>query len=135
MFAFITTLRALEATFNCAAIGWLYQYLRSLFISHVRLHRCLLALLVHAYITTARGEDIYVNGIPPYCPQYNSYNFTFQLLASEVTYEAQREDGYSAYLILALTYFVGDVAWLCMVWTAASIGSPTEPLKRDYYLR
>ena len=93
-----------------------------------------------------------INGVPYWCPQYielkNSITtpiFAEQIAAfSDVednTFLSQVssfEDGDGPYIygmIIAIVYFGINISWLCMVWSAASIGTPTEPDGRDKYLR
>ena len=38
-------------------------------------------------------------------------------------------------MVIAVVYCGINISWLCMVWSAASIGTPTEPDGRDKYLR
>ncbi len=39
------------------------------------------------------------------------------------------------YLSFVDIYFCVDVAWMCFLWTATSIGTPTEPKKRNIFVR
>lgn len=36
---------------------------------------------------------------------------------------------------IAMVYFGISICWICMMWSAASLGTPTEPEQRDKYLR
>jgi hypothetical protein len=95
-----------------------------------------------AWLGHARGNEIKINGIPYRCPQFDSFQFNFTYAAS-LHAEGIRSgmievDGFgitNQYISVASIYLVGDVAWIGMVWSAASIGTPTEPMRRDKYLR
>ena len=51
----------------------------------------------------------------------------------DITY---RQDPFiSEFLGPALGLFAVDVAWLVMVWASSSVGTPTEPYRRDKYIR
>jgi hypothetical protein len=39
------------------------------------------------------------------------------------------------YLSFVVVYFCVDVAWMCFLWTATSIGTPTEPRRRNIFVR
>lgn len=40
-----------------------------------------------------------------------------------------------AFVFMATIYLAVDITWICMVWSAASLGTPTETNNRDKYLR
>ena len=90
--------------------------------------------------------------MPYWCPQYEELKksistplFAEQIAAFRnvqnelfVSQVSSFEDGTGPYIygmILAIVYFGINISWLCMVWSAASIGTPTEPDGRDKYLR
>ncbi len=91
--------------------------------------------------------------MPYWCPQYEELkkNVSTPIFADDIaTFNAQTDiflsqvssyfyedkEGASIYgIITAVVYFGINISWLCMVWSAASIGTPTEPDGRDKYLR
>ncbi|KAL7535880.1 hypothetical protein ACHAXR_012207 [Thalassiosira sp. AJA248-18] len=111
---------------------------------------CLAPLCLHYYLQLIRGEDIYVNGIPPWCHQYDLSNilpfFVDDMLQYRVFYSGNGTE-YEAimsfergifgieFVALAVIYFAADITWICMVWSASSLGTPTETNQRDKYLR
>ena len=95
-----------------------------------------------SWIGHARGDEIRINGVPYRCPQFDSlqFNVTYSLLHLDGNtptdmIEVDNFGVANQYITIASIYLVGDVAWLIMVWSAASIGTPTEPGRRDKYLR
>lgn len=112
---------------------------------------CLSPLCLHYYLQVVRGEDIYVNGVPPWCHQYDASKITlfydFELQEQPMTYyndtvfDYQRITSYERnnfpliFVVLAIIYFGADITWICMVWSASSLGTPTETNQRDVYLR
>ncbi len=91
--------------------------------------------------------------MPYWCPQYEELkeNLTSPIyFAGEVADFSKFRNGlfvprvasfyngdgpYVYSMIIAAVYFGINISWLCMVWSAASIGTPTEPDGRDKYLR
>jgi len=89
--------------------------------------------------------------VPYWCPQYEElkknmstpifaddiaiFNVQSDLFLSEVSVYEDREGAYIYGIVTAVVYFGINISWLCMVWSAASIGTPTEPDGRDKYLR
>lgn len=110
---------------------------------------CLAPLGIHYYLRRIRGEDIYVNGIPPWCDQYDPSQilllFVDDLSIAEIpNYDSGGSDKILSYqrtsfgllfVALAFIYFAADITWICMVWSASSLGTPTETEQRDGYLR
>jgi hypothetical protein len=94
-------------------------------------------LIIIEFIRHTRGYDILIGGVPLYCPQFESFDFTYTVLAEQYESVAIEKDfgTGSEYMALASIYLVGDIAWIVMVWSAASIGTPTEPMRRDKYIR
>ena len=109
---------------------------------HAFINRCLLPLLVAFYLRRVKGQDVLVNGVPSWCSQYQyAYNFTY--LDGEIPkFKEDIEIDYSPdmtfwdeFLTNAVVYLLIDVTWIIMVWRSASIGTPTEPMRRDKYIR
>ncbi len=90
--------------------------------------------------------------MPYWCPQYKELkkSITTPIFAEQIaafsdvednaflSQVSSFEDGTGPYIygmIIAIVYFGINISWLCMVWSAASIGTPTEPDGRDKYLR
>jgi hypothetical protein len=93
-----------------------------------------------------------INDVPFWCPQYNELKETIStpifaeqiaafsdiednLFLSQVSSFEDKDGPFVYGMIIAVVYFGINVTWLCMVWSAASIGTPTEPDGRDKYLR
>lgn len=100
--------------------------------------RCLIGLILIEFIRHTTGGDLLIDGIPIYCPQFNSLVFNTTVL--ENLDESGRLDSsfmsYSIdYTALASVYLLADIAWIVMLWSASSIGTPTEPMRRDKYVR
>lgn len=110
-------------------------------------NRCILGLIIMAWMGIARGDEILINGIPFRCPQFDDFQFNFTYVsllhasnstnatAVTDTIEIDHVGVTNVYISVASIYLVGDMAWIIMVWSAASIGTPTEPMRRDKYLR
>lgn len=100
-------------------------------------------MIILTWIGHARGDEIKINGVPYRCPQFDAFQFNFtysalQYIDSNTTAGMIEVDHFGVanqYISVASIYLVGDVAWIIMVWSAASIGTPTEPGRRDKYLR
>lgn len=95
--------------------------------------------MVRNLVKRFNGSDLLINGMGPWCPQYahiyNNKDFLV-LTADEVAkYEFSRPIFPSIFLVLAGVFMALDVAWILMVWTAATVGTPTQPSGRDKYLR
>lgn len=95
-------------------------------------------MILIEFIRHTTGGDLLIDGIPIYCPQFNSLVFNITVL--ENLDESGRLDSsfmsYSIdYTALASVYLLADIAWIVMLWSASSIGTPTEPMRRDKYVR
>ncbi len=90
---------------------------------------------------------MYINEIPPWCPEFKKFVVIFRLfeggtfadpdlnLGAGDSYTNDWDYTLISFVGWAIFYFIVDVAWICMVWTSASIGTPTEPMRRDGYIR
>lgn len=114
---------------------------------------CLAPLCIHYYIRRIRGGDIYINGIPPWCHIYDSHDILLLFLDDmdhyPLSYSApgsdlvtkdellsfERNNFGLLFVVLAIIYFAADLTWMCMMWSSASLGTPTETKERDKYLR
>ena len=100
---------------------------------------CLVPLCIHYYLRRIRGEDIYVNGIPPWCNQYNTREillfYVEDLESNGMITSFTRNNFGLLFTFLAIIYFAADITWICMVWSASSLGTPIETNERDGYLR
>ncbi|KAL7546266.1 hypothetical protein ACHAWF_009601 [Thalassiosira exigua] len=101
---------------------------------------CLVPVVIYLYLRNVRGEDILVNGVPRWCSQYELYNFTYSngrvpIFKGEKSWSQETDKFLDQFIANAVAYFMIDVAWITMVWMSASIGTPTEPLRRDVYIR
>ncbi len=106
--------------------------------------------MLHYFLNKGHGKNVMINGYPHWCPQYQEVmkNLTYPIffahevgaiyenstLARVSSFEA--DDGPYAYgIVVAIIYYGINISWLCMMWSAASLGTPTEPEQRDKYLR
>jgi len=103
---------------------------------------CLCPLWFHFYLVKARGEDLLVNGVPRWCSQYYESSSSsaeggeLPTFKKDIDYaENEVFSIMSEFLWSSAVYFFLDVAWMIMVWNSASVGTPTEPMKRDVYIR
>eukprot|EP00579_Thalassiosira_antarctica_P010681 CAMPEP_0201912116 /NCGR_PEP_ID=MMETSP0903-20130614/2870_1 /ASSEMBLY_ACC=CAM_ASM_000552 /TAXON_ID=420261 /ORGANISM="Thalassiosira antarctica, Strain CCMP982" /LENGTH=1009 /DNA_ID=CAMNT_0048447001 /DNA_START=24 /DNA_END=3053 /DNA_ORIENTATION=- len=102
---------------------------------------CLCPLWIKFYLRRVKGEDIYVNELPPWCDQYEHYSFYIEdgqlpILKEEIGNADYKSGSFlDEFLFNSVAYFFYDVAWIIMVWNSASIGTPTEPMRRDVYIR
>lgn len=121
----------------------------------LRKHRCLVPWLVHSLKNKLQALDVWINGVPYWCPQYPQLKNATQGIwfvpqiweiekelnldgnsSSSTTNSFFSDDAPQAYgIFIALAYLGINISWLCMLWSAASIGTPTEPDRRDKYLR
>ena len=105
--------------------------------------RCIIGLVVITWLDHISGNTLLINGIPYHCPQFDATYLNFTTASSlqgqsldDINSIEFKNVGYNVfYLSTASLYLVGDVVWLIMVWSVASIGTPTEPGRRDKYLR
>ena len=117
---------------------------------------CLIPLAIHMYLDRIRGNDIHVNDVPPWCDQYHTDDFlllftddwnltinhyimnttTDEFVAEEVELTSFRRHNFGLiFVFVAIVYFAADITWICMVWSASSLGTPTVTKQRDTYLR
>ena len=99
-------------------------------------------LLVLFFIGENYGRYMDFNGLPNWCNDYGSVAFgqpwsgRLPILQEEVGAEYVVDDGFEVQLINnALAFFIIDIAWMIMVWQSSSLGTPTEPQRRDMYIR
>ncbi|KAL7463832.1 hypothetical protein ACHAXS_004182 [Conticribra weissflogii] len=100
---------------------------------------CLLPLIIDQVVKRMRGNDLLINGFASHCPQYFSNNATDYLIITVDEqgngFEVTRNTFGLTFAGIAALYMVIDVAWILAVWSAACMGTPTEPMGRDEYLR
>jgi len=121
----------------------LYPLFRSLTLIHKQsqhiTNRCLLPLIINYFIQRFSGTDLLVNGHGIWCTNYELHNDSNDFLVLTVdeytNYEITRDLFSNVFIILACIFMGIDVAWILMIWGAASLGSPTVPNGRDDYLR
>ena len=99
-------------------------------------------LLVLFFIGENYGRYMTFNGLPNWCNNYGSVAFGqpwsggVPILQEEVGAKYVVDDGFGESLINnALAFFIIDIAWMIMVWQSSSLGTPTEPQRRDMYIR
>ena len=106
---------------------------------HHNINRCLLPLIINYFIQRFSGTDLLVNGHGIWCTNYELHNDSNDFLVLTVdeytNYEITRDLFSNVFIILACIFMGIDVAWILMIWGAASLGSPTVPNGRDDYLR
>ena len=119
---------------------------------------CLAPLVVYHHTQRIRAKDLLVNNIPPWCDNYFNSSGVFILFVDELdpatggpstelselsTNETVQFETFSSFRrlnfglifgIFAIVYLAADVTWICAVWSASSLGTPTETKQRDYYL-
>jgi len=107
--------------------------------SNTTTNRCLLPLIINYFIQRFSGTDLLVNGHGIWCTNYELHNDSNDFLVLTVdeytNYEITRDLFSNVFIILACIFMGIDVAWILMIWGAASLGSPTMPNGRDDYLR
>lgn len=105
-------------------------------------------LCIYYYLQIVRGENIYVNNVPPWCEQYEpssmfllfvddlgGYDSPNSTMIDEQIITSYRRNSFAIiFIVTAIIYFVADVMWICMVWSASSLGTPTVTEPRDKYL-
>jgi len=52
-----------------------------------------------------------------------------------VTYDFAPGTMLDTLALIAISYLVVDFAWIAMTWSSSSIGTPTQPMRRDQYVR
>lgn len=107
--------------------------------------RCLAPFAVHKFWRRTHGKSIWINGIPPWCPQYPDLSelegggiflFRENIGSGGTVYSIETDDGPIFTAVgVALIYFAISICWLCMMFSATSLGTPTQPERRDKYLR
>ena len=104
---------------------------------------CLVAASVKFWWAQLNGVYVLVNGYAPWCLNYTQIDFGFSfgnivkeiLIFRESNIQPMAERTYGVWLGCAFIYLLVDVAWMCFLWTASSIGTITEPRKRDTHVR
>uniref|UniRef100_A0A7S2P2B1 sn-1-specific diacylglycerol lipase n=1 Tax=Skeletonema marinoi TaxID=267567 RepID=A0A7S2P2B1_9STRA len=111
---------------------------------------CLVPWMLYNFIDKLKGKNIWINDIPYWCPQYQALkdNVTEDIVFSKSIGEIYEDsaivrvssfesgDGPYIYGMVVAIVFLGiNVCWLCMLWSATSLGTPTQPERRDKYLR
>jgi len=102
---------------------------------------CLLPLWVGYYFQRVKRGNILVDGVPPWCDNFESpATFgedgqppRFKEEIGNVDYDSNSAE--AIFLGNSVAYFLYDVTWMIMVWNSASVGTPTEPMRRDVYIR
>ncbi len=86
-----------------------------------------------------QGGHLIINGIPNWCPQYLLFDQSSFIVATV----DEQSDGMNiesnnfatTFASLAVIYVILDMTWILCVWSAACVGTPTQPMGRDEYLR
>lgn len=100
---------------------------------------CLIPMLIKFYIQPAYVYTI--DGIPEWCTNAETILFTgtYGLIPvyppNSIAAQISWYDQENIFIHTSLAYFSIDVAWLIIVWSCASIGTPTQPRSRDRYIR
>lgn len=103
---------------------------------------CLVAASVKFWWAQLNGVYVLVNGYAPWCLNYTPIDFSFSgnivkeiLIFRESNIQPISYRTYGVWLGCAVIYLCVDVAWMCFLWTASSIGTITEPRNRDKFVR
>lgn len=103
---------------------------------------CLVAAAVKFWWATLNGVFVLINGYAPWCLNYTQIDFRFSgnivkeiLIFREYNIQPITARKHGIWLGCATIYLCVDVAWMCFLWTASSIGTITEPRKRDTHVR
>ena len=108
---------------------------------NILFNRCLCPLWIRYYLGRVNNGNAYVNGLPPWCDQYEQYSFSVEdsqlpILKEVIDNADYKPDTFQDdFFHNSIAYFFIDVAWMIMVWASSSIGTPTEPMRRDVYIR
>ena len=108
---------------------------------------CILPLIGVVLSDRYLGKDLIANGYPEWCPQWletkdprdpdggsRSMALTVNdYVSSEDTIE--RKNFMANFVIVAVVYLMVDTGWILATWGVASVGTPTQPMGRDKYLR
>jgi hypothetical protein len=75
----------------------------------------------------------------PWCEGYELHNdqndFLIMNVEQRENYNITRSTFSQTFVVLACIFMAMDVAWIMVVWVAATVGTPTQPMGRDDYLR
>lgn len=103
---------------------------------------CIIPLTIRWFVERHNGRDLVINGYSNWCPQWDeAFNDSsnFMVLTVEGFFESDEEittrRSSRLFLVLALVFTGLDVAWILATWGAATMGTPTQPMGRDEYLR
>ena len=96
-------------------------------------------ILVRIFIKRFNGTDLLINGYGPWCPQFELYTANDYLVLTVEHLDKKavftRPVFSSIFWSLACIFLVLDAAWLVIVWSAAIVGTPTQPKGRDEHQR
>lgn len=102
--------------------------------------RCLIPIIIDTLVEKVTGGNLRVDGYPRWCPQFTlgeSYEFlvgtVFQRDSDGLVIKADLFG--SMFTVVTSVFVFIDFTWIMCVWSAASIGTPTQPMGRDEYLR
>ena len=103
---------------------------------------CLVAASVKYWWAQLNGVFVLINGYAPWCMNFNQIDFRFSgnivkeiLIFRENNIQPITNRKHGIWLGCAVIYLCVDVAWMFFLWTASSIGTITEPRKRDTHVR
>mmetsp|Transcript_31919 Transcript_31919/g.65102 ORF Transcript_31919/g.65102 Transcript_31919/m.65102 type:complete len:841 (-) Transcript_31919:700-3222(-) len=95
-------------------------------------------LAANYYFDYSSGRNLTINGIPPWCPAYHDKDvggYLILTIEDRENTKIERIDNTGIIIILSFFSVFIDLAWAGAVWSAASVGTPTETTTRDGYLR
>ena len=97
-------------------------------------------MIIDGLIKRIRGSDIIINGYYDWCPQHSVGESAAFIVGTRDEQQLKNlvitEDRFGMVFTIMTTIFVFiDFTWILCVWSAASIGTPTQPMGRDEYLR
>jgi hypothetical protein len=97
---------------------------------------CLIPIVIITLIDRFKGQDLLYNGYGRWCPQYElTSENEFISLTYDDRLKVSRPKNQYVFTALACIYMLIDIAWMFALWSAASVGTPTQPKGRDRYLR
>ncbi|KAL3796024.1 hypothetical protein HJC23_013081 [Cyclotella cryptica] len=101
---------------------------------------CLIPIIIETLVEKIRGGNLRINGYPRWCPQFSLGESKAFLVGTvgekEIDDLVITVDRFGMLFTVVASIFVFvDFTWIMCVWSAASIGTPTQPMGRDEYLK
>lgn len=97
---------------------------------------CLIPIVIITLVNRFKGQDLLYDGYGRWCPQYElTSENEFISLTYDDRLKVSRPKNQYIFTALACIYMLIDIAWMFALWSASSVGTPTQPKGRDKYLR